>query len=114
MSLRRLGLERIDLWQLHGIDPFVALKDQFGAIKDMQTEGLIGHVGISEVSVDELLAAQVALAWLLQHSPVMLPIPIPGTGTGSVEHLEEYCGALVVTLDAESIAELNDLVSPPD
>ncbi len=100
------------MWQLHRIDPLVALKDQFGAIKEMQTEGLIGHVGISAVSVDELLAAQVALAWLLQHSPVMLPIP--GTGTGSVGHLKENCGALVITLDAESIAELNDLVSPPD
>ena len=174
MSLRRLGLERIDLWQLHRIDPLVALEDQFGAIKDMQTEGLIRHVGISEVSIDDLLAAQniidvvsvqnlynagdraseallahctandvgfipwfplgnrallaadgpvaavalrhgctaaqVALAWLLQHSPVMLPIP----GTGSVGHLEENCGASAVTLDAESIAELNALVSPPD
>jgi aryl-alcohol dehydrogenase-like predicted oxidoreductase len=173
MSLRRLGLERIDLWQLHRIDPLVALEDQFGVIKDMQAEGLIRHVGISEVTVDELLAAQsiidvvsvqnlynagnrasealvdhctandigfipwfplgnralladdgpvaaialrhgctaaqVALAWLLQHSPVMLPIP----GTGSVGHVEENCGASEVTLDAEAIAELNALVSVP-
>ena len=58
MSLRRLGVERIDLWQLHRIDPLVTLEDQFGVIKDMQAEGLIRHVGISEVTVDELLAAQ--------------------------------------------------------
>ncbi len=169
MSLRRLGLERIDLWQLHRIDPLVSLEDQFGVIKDMQGEGLIRHVGISEVTVAELVAAQalvdvvsvqnlhhagnraseallahctahdigfipwfplgnralvaadgplaasatrhdgtpaqVALAWLLQHSPVMLPIP----GTGSVSHVEENCGASGVTLDAEAIAELNAL-----
>lgn len=169
MSLRRLGLERIDLWQLHRIDSLVSLEDQFGVIKDMQGEGLIRHVGISEVTVAELVAAQaivdvvsvqnlyhagnraseallahctandigfipwfplgnralvaddgplasiatrhgctpaqVALAWLLQHSPVMLPIP----GTGSVSHVEENCGASGVTLDAEAIAELNAL-----
>ena len=169
MSLRRLGLERIDLWQLHRIDSLVSLEDQFGVIKDMQAEGLIRHVGISEVTVAELVAsqaivdivsvqnlynagnrsseallehctandigfipwfplgnralvaqdgplaaiavrhdctpAQVALAWLLQHSPVMLPIP----GTGSVAHAEENCGASGVTLDAEAIAELNAL-----
>lgn len=169
MSLRRLGLERIDLWQLHRIDSLVSLEDQFGVIKDMQAEGLIRHVGISEVTVAELVAsqalvdvvsvqnlynagnraseallehctandigfipwfplgnralvaqdgplaaiaarhdctpAQVALAWLLQHSPVMLPIP----GTGSVSHVEENCGAAHVTLDAEAIAELNAL-----
>ena len=169
MSLRRLGLERIDLWQLHRIDPLVALDEQFGVIKDMQAEGLIRHVGISEVNVAELQAAQaivdvvsvqnlynagnraseallehctahdigfipwfplgnralvaddgplaaiatrhgctpaqVALAWLLQHSPVMLPIP----GTGSVAHVEENCGAANVTLDAAAIAELNSL-----
>lgn len=169
MSLRRLGLERIDLWQLHRIDPRVPLDEQFGVIKDMQSEGLIRHIGISEVTVADLVTAQeivdvvsvqnlyhagnraseallehctandigfipwfplgnralvaedgplaaiavrhdctpaqVALAWLLQHSPVMLPIP----GTGSVAHAEENCGASGVTLDAEAIAELNAL-----
>ena len=162
MSMRRLGVERIDLWQLHRIDPAVPAEDQFGEIRAMQDEGLIRHVGLSEVSVDEVVAAQeffevvsvqnrynvgdrvsealldfstqhgigfipwyplaaralaepdgplgsiaaahgctpsqVALAWLLQHSPVMLPIP----GTGSIPHLEENCAAAEVHLtDAE-------------
>lgn len=161
MSLRRLNVDRIDLWQLHRIDPAVPRDEQFGVIKDMQTEGLIRHVGLSEVSVDDVLEAQrtleivsvqnlynlgnrqsealldqctehgigfipwyplaarelvaadgplapiaaeanctpsqVALAWLLQRSPVMLPIP----GTGSVAHLEENCGAAAVHLTPE-------------
>lgn len=169
MSLRRLGVERIDLWQLHRIDPKVPADDQFGVVKEMQDEGLIRHIGLSEVSVAELLnaqklfnvvsvqnlynagnraseellshcavnqigfipwfplgnrelvatdgplagiasrlgctPAQVALAWLLQHSPVLLPIP----GTGSLAHLEENCGAAAVQLDAQAISEINDL-----
>jgi pyridoxine 4-dehydrogenase len=169
MSLRRLGVERIDLWQLHRIDPKVPADDQFGVMKQMQDEGLIRHIGLSEVSVDELLSAQkffnvvsvqnlynasnraseellthcdanqigfipwfplgnrelvatdgplagiasrlgctpaqVALAWLLQHSPVMLPIP----GTGSIAHLDENCGGASVQLDELAISEINDL-----
>ncbi|MBU6244064.1 MAG: aldo/keto reductase [Actinomycetales bacterium] len=169
MSLRRLGVERIDLWQLHRIDPKVPADEQFGAIREMQQEGLIRHVGLSEVSVDDLRAAQqglpvvsvqnlyhlqqqqsqalldvctadgigfipwfplggrtlvaadgplagiaerlgctpsqVALAWLLQRSPAMLPIP----GTGSVAHLEENCAAALITLDDAAIAELDAL-----
>lgn len=161
MSLRRLNVERIDLWQLHRIDPKVPRDEQFGVIKDMQNEGLIRHVGLSEVSIDDLKDAQrtleivsvqnlynlgnrqsealldhctehaigfipwfplanralvasdgplatiaaaagctpsqVALAWLLQRSPVMLPIP----GTGSVAHLEENCAAAAVHLTPE-------------
>jgi pyridoxine 4-dehydrogenase len=58
MSLRRLGVERIDLWQLHRIDPKVPRDEQFDAIKQMQQEGLIRHVGLSEVSVEEIQAAQ--------------------------------------------------------
>jgi aryl-alcohol dehydrogenase-like predicted oxidoreductase len=58
MSLRRLGVERIDLWQLHRIDPKVPRDEQFGAIAQMQKEGLIRHVGLSEVSVEEIKAAQ--------------------------------------------------------
>ena len=171
LSLRRLAVERIDLWQLHRIDPLVPADEQFGVIRDMQDEGLIRHVGLSEVSVAELRAAeqvpdivsaqnlyhlgnraseellahctehgigfipwfplgnralvaidgplagvatrlgctpaQVALAWLLQHSPVILPIP----GTGSVDHVEENCGADTVQLDEEAVAEL-DAVLP--
>ena len=170
MSLRRLGVERIDLWQLHRIDAQVPEAEQFGVIAQMISEGLIRHVGLSEVNVDELdrarsvlpivsvqnlyhagnrqseavlqyceqhgigfipwfplgnrelvapdgplgaiaqrhgcTPAQVALAWLLQRSPVMLPIP----GTGSPEHLAENCGAARVHLDAPAVAEINRLV----
>ena len=61
MSLRRLGVDRIDLWQLHRIDPAVPAEDQFGEIKTLQEEGLIRHVGISEVTVAETQAAQQVL-----------------------------------------------------
>ncbi len=158
MSLRRLGVEQIDLWQLHRIDSKVPAEESLGAIKELQDQGLIKHVGLSQVSVAEIeqcrkvvdvvsvqnlynladrssedvldyceregigfipwfpvaagsLAkpggvldeiakdhdathAQLALAWLLKRSPVMLPIP----GTGSVAHLEENCAAAEVTL----------------
>jgi aryl-alcohol dehydrogenase-like predicted oxidoreductase len=161
MSLRRLGVERIDLWQLHRIDPEVPAADQFGVMKDLQDEGKIRHLGLSEVSVDDITAArevidvvsvqnlynlgnrqsedvlqhceaegigfipwfpvaagelarpgglldeiadahaathaQLALAWLLRRSPVMLPIP----GTGSLAHLEENCAAAGVELTDE-------------
>lgn len=169
MSLRRLGVDRIDLWQLHRIDPNVPADEQFGVIAEMVTEGLIRHVGLSEVGVAELQAAQqtlkvvsvqnlyhaglrqseellahctvhnigfipwfplgnrellaeggvvaeqaarlgvlpsqVALAWLLQRSPVMLPIP----GTGSIAHLEENCAAAEVRLDDEAVAAIDAL-----
>lgn len=169
MSLRRLDVDRIDLWQLHRIDPKVPADEQFGVIAEMVDEGLIRHVGLSEVNVDELkaaqetlnivsvqnlyhaglrqseellahctvhnigfipwfplgnrellaeggvvadqakrlgvLPAQVALSWLLQRSPVMLPIP----GTGSIAHLEENCAAAEVTLDAEAIEAVDAL-----
>ena len=61
MSLRRLGVDRIDLWQLHRIDPQVPADEQFGVMREMQDEGLIRHLGLSEVSVDELRAAQATL-----------------------------------------------------
>ncbi|MSV73270.1 MAG: oxidoreductase, partial [Actinobacteria bacterium] len=54
MSLRRLDVERIDLWQLHRIDPTVPWEDQAGVIADMVSEGKIGHVGLSEVSVEQV------------------------------------------------------------
>lgn len=60
MSLRRLGLERIDLWQLHRIDPKTPREEQFGAIAEFVQEGLIRHVGLSEVSVAEIEAARAA------------------------------------------------------
>lgn len=166
MSLRRLGVERIDLWQLHRIDDSVPHDEQFGVIKEMQQEGLIRHVGLSEVNVNEIklaskhfkvttvqnlynlgnrksedvldyctehgigfipwypLAAgklaekgsilskiadklgatdsQVALAWLLKRSPVMLPIP----GTGSPDHLEENVKAASLTLSEDDFKAL--------
>ena len=166
MSLRRLGVERIDLWQLHRIDPDVPREDQFGVMKEMQEQGKIRHIGLSEVSVEEIEAArrvvdvvsvqnlynlgnrqsedvlehceregiaflpwfpvgagqlarpgslldelardhaathaQLALAWLLRRSPVMLPIP----GTSSVAHLEETCAAAQVELSDEEYEAL--------
>jgi pyridoxine 4-dehydrogenase len=57
LSLRRLKVERIDLWQLHRIDPKVPRDEQFSAIAELQKQGLIRHLGISEVSVDEIKAA---------------------------------------------------------
>jgi aryl-alcohol dehydrogenase-like predicted oxidoreductase len=58
MSLRRLGLEQIPLFQLHRIDSQVPLEDQIGELKDLQSEGKIGHIGLSEVTVDQVKAAQ--------------------------------------------------------
>jgi pyridoxine 4-dehydrogenase len=57
-SLRRLRLERIDLWQLHRIDPRVPAQEQFEAIRDVQREGLFRHVGLSEASVDDIERAR--------------------------------------------------------
>ncbi|MGN2637798.1 aldo/keto reductase [Nocardia takedensis] len=158
LSLRNLGVDRIALFQLHRIDPEVPLEDQVGELKDLQDEGKIQHIGLSEVSVDQLEAAskvatiatvqnlynlanrsaeplldhatergigfipwfplatgelskpggpldtlarekgvapaQLALAWLLRRSPVILPIP----GTSSVAHLEENVAAVDVEL----------------
>jgi pyridoxine 4-dehydrogenase len=58
MSLRRLGLERIDLFQLHRIDPQVPLADQVGELASLQKEGKIRHIGLSEVTIEELEQAQ--------------------------------------------------------
>jgi len=166
MSLRRLGVERIDLFQLHRIDPKVPADDQFGVLRDLQKEGKIRHVGLSEVNVAEIEAAgrivsvatvqnqynlayrssedvlnyctrknigfipwfplatgdlakpngalmriarklgaqpaQIALAWLLKKSPVMLPIP----GTSKVKHLEENTAASLLNLDDSTMEEL--------
>jgi aryl-alcohol dehydrogenase-like predicted oxidoreductase len=167
MSLRRLRVERIDLWQLHRIDAKVPREEQFGIMAAMQKEGLIRHLGLSEVSVEEIEAAskhfrvatvqnrynlidrgsedvldycaarqigfipwfplasgnlatgqsvltdiaarlgaqpsQVALAWVLKRSPVMLPIP----GTGSVAHLEENVAAAALSLSEADFAALD-------
>jgi pyridoxine 4-dehydrogenase len=161
MSLRRLKVERIDLYQLHRIDPKVPVAESLGALKDFQKAGKIRHIGLSEVSAAEIdeagktvkvvsvqnqynlsdrrhekvlaysekhnlafipwfpvasgklaqpggpldtiaknhqaTVAQLSLAWLLHHSPVMIPIP----GTSSVKHLEENMGAAKLQLSPE-------------
>ena len=170
MSLRRLKLERIELYQLHRIDPRTPLEESLGALKQLQVQGKIRHIGLSEVTPaqieeaqkivpivsvqnrysladrrnEETLAwcqkrniaflpwypmaagkmfkpdhplartlartsesynatpAQVSLAWLLQRSPVMLPIP----GTSKVGHLEENVAAAELRLSAEEMAEM--------
>jgi pyridoxine 4-dehydrogenase len=163
----RLGVETIDLWQLHRIDPKVPAGEQFAAIKTLIKDGVIRAAGLSEVSVKEIEAAskyfpvatvqnrynladrtseavldycagrgigfipwfplnagdlaregsalaaiakrrkaspgQIALAWLLKRSPVMLPIP----GTGKVAHLEENVGAAGIALTEEEFDELD-------
>jgi pyridoxine 4-dehydrogenase len=168
MSLRRLGVERIDLFQLHRIDPKVSAAEQFGLLGELVKEGKVAAVGLSEVSVEQVKAArdvvevatvqnrynltdrgsedvldyceaeglgfipwfpiasgrlarpggpvdhivhetgatasQVALAWLLARSPVMLPIP----GTKSVAHVEENCAAGAVTLTEAQVASLSN------
>jgi pyridoxine 4-dehydrogenase len=170
MSLRRLGLDVIDLFQLHRIDPKVPASEQFGLLRDLQKEGKVRAIGLSEVSVDDIkaaagivkiatvqnkynltdraseavlnycteqkigfipwfpiasgklaesggpvdraakadhaTAAQVALAWLLQKSPVMLPIP----GTSTVKHLEENCAAASVHLTDAQMRDLDKAV----
>jgi aryl-alcohol dehydrogenase-like predicted oxidoreductase len=58
MSMRRLGVETIDLWQLHRIDPKVPREDQFGLMKELLDEGKVRHLGLSEVSVEEIEAAR--------------------------------------------------------
>lgn len=166
MSLRRLKLERLELWQLHRIDAKVPVEESLGVIKLLQEQGKIRHVGLSEVSVKEIEQArkvidivsvqnkynigdraaedvvdyctehklafipwspvaagklaqpgskleevakqqdatvsQLSLAWLLQRSPVILPIP----GTSSVNHLEENIAAANVTLSAAEWAAI--------
>jgi aryl-alcohol dehydrogenase-like predicted oxidoreductase len=166
MSLRRLKLERLDLWQLHRIDPKTPVEESLGAMKKLQEEGKIRHIGLSEVKVPEIEQArkvveivsvqnkynigdrahedvleyctkhsiafipwfpvasgqlarpggkldevarrheatvsQLSLAWLLHHSPVILPIP----GTSSVEHLEENVKAQDIALGDEEWAEI--------
>jgi aryl-alcohol dehydrogenase-like predicted oxidoreductase len=166
-SLRNLGVEQIDLWQLHRIDQKVPAKEQFDAIKSLLDTGLIRHAGLSEVSVADIDAAskhfkvatvqnrynlvdrtsedvldycakhnigfipwyplaagdlakpgslldtiakkhnaapsQIALAWVLKRSPVMLPIP----GTSKVKHLEENVAAVDIALSDEEFSALD-------
>ncbi|HEY1737028.1 MAG TPA: aldo/keto reductase [Methylovirgula sp.] len=166
-SRKQLGVESIDLWQLHRIDPKVPRDEQFAAIKTMLDTGVIKHAGLSEVSVADIEAAskvfpvatvqnrynlidrgsedvliycerknigfipwyplaagdlaksgsvldqiakrhkaqpsQIALAWMLKRSPVMLPIP----GTSKVSHLDENVAAVDITLSDEDFTALD-------
>ncbi len=97
VSLDRLGVGSIDLYQFHRPDPQVSYEDSIVAFVELRDEGLVDHVGISNVTVD-----QPELAWLLAHSDVTLPIP----GTTSVDHLEENLGAASIELTADEYARL--------
>ncbi|MGK8555451.1 aldo/keto reductase [Nocardia gipuzkoensis] len=171
LSLRHLGLERIDLYQLHRIDPKVPLADQLGELALLRQEGKIRHIGLSQVTVAQLEQArkivdivsvqnlynlatrdsedlleyaeandiafipwfpmatgelarpggvmdtfaredaspsQLALAWLLRRSPVLLPIP----GTSSVAHLEENIAAATISLTDAEYAALSEVSAP--
>ncbi|TKI06110.1 aldo/keto reductase [Martelella alba] len=84
MSLRKLGIEQIGLWQLHRVDPKVPADEQFGAIAQMQKEGLIRHVGLSEVSVEQIKAAQ-------KHFPVVSVQNLYNLVTRQHEPVLDYC-----------------------
>src|SRR4051794_27271954 len=84
MSLRRLKLDTIDLWQLHRIDPAVPREEQFGVMKEMQDEGLIRHLGLSEVSVDDVKDAQEVFA-------VATVQNLYNAGNRQSEDVLEYC-----------------------
>jgi len=168
-SLLRLRVDRIDLYQLHRIDPKVPVEDQLGTLRHLRAHGKIKDIGLSQVSVEQIqyartivpivsvqnryslfdrgsedvleycerekmgfipwfpLAAgrlsgsespisriaarwkvttsQIALAWLLGRSPVMLPIP----GTSKVKHLEENVAAAELKIDADTMRELDGM-----
>jgi pyridoxine 4-dehydrogenase len=87
MSLRRLGVEQIDLWQLHRIDPKTPREDQFGEIKSFVDEGLAREVGLSEVSVQDIKAAQDAGV------PVASVQNMYNVGNRSAEEVLQYCDA---------------------
>ncbi len=86
LSLRHLGVERLDLWQLHRVDPKVDRDEQFAEIAKMQQEGLIRHVGLSEVSVEEIRAAQ-------KHFKVVSVQNLYNLVTRGSEDVLEYCEA---------------------
>ena len=84
MSLRHLGLERIDLFQLHRIDPAVPLEDQVGELMDLRDEGKIRHIGLSEVSVEQLQMAQAL-------TPIATVQNLYNLADRSAEPLVDYC-----------------------
>jgi aryl-alcohol dehydrogenase-like predicted oxidoreductase len=131
MSLRRLKVDRIELFQLHRIDPKVPAGEQFGLLRDLQKKGKVHHIGLSEVSVAEIEAARkvVRIATVqnmynlqdrkaepvvdycdregIGRSKVILPIP----GTSSVSHVEENCGAGAVKLTDAQFETLRKIAS---
>jgi aryl-alcohol dehydrogenase-like predicted oxidoreductase len=84
MSLRRLKQERLDLWQLHRIDPKVPRNEQFDALAEMQHEGLVRHLGLSEVSVEEIRAAR-------KHFPVVTVQNLYNLVNRQSEAVLDYC-----------------------
>lgn len=86
MSLRRLKTERIDLWQLHRVDPKVPQADQFGFIKDMIDQGLICHGGLSQVTVAQIDEAQ-------KYFPVATVQNLYNLANRADEHVLDYCEA---------------------
>lgn len=86
MSLRRLRVDRIDLWQLHRIDPKVPRDEQFDAIAQMQREGLIRHVGLSEVGVEDIGAAR-------QHFEVVSVQNLYNLVSRQHEEVVDFCAA---------------------
>jgi pyridoxine 4-dehydrogenase len=86
LSLRHLGVERLDLLQLHRIDPQVPLADQVGELKKLQDEGKVAHIGLSEVSVAELEQAQ-------QTATIVTVQNLYNLGNRSAEPLLEYAEA---------------------
>lgn len=86
LSLRRLGVERIDLFQLHRIDAAVPLEDQVGELAKLRDEGKIRHIGLSEVDVDQLKAAQAV-------APIVSVQNLYNLANRSAEALLEHCEA---------------------
>jgi pyridoxine 4-dehydrogenase len=86
MSLRRLGVERIDLFQLHRIDPAVPLADQLGVFAELRKEGKIGHVGLSEVSVEEIKQAR-------EHVEIATVQNLYNLSNRQSEAVLDYCAA---------------------
>jgi pyridoxine 4-dehydrogenase len=86
MSLRRLKVDRIDLYQLHRIDPKVPLAEQIGELRDLQDEGKIRHIGLSEVTVDEVKAAR-------EHAPIVSVQNLYNLTQRKAQDVLEYCEA---------------------
>jgi aryl-alcohol dehydrogenase-like predicted oxidoreductase len=99
LSLRRLGVERIDLWQLHRIDPEVPAAEQFGVMKELQDAGKIRHLGLSEVSVDDIEAAREVI-------DVVSVQNLYNLGNRQSEDVLQHC-------EAEGIAFIRGSPSPP-